>query len=168
MYKGKHGSYIPNTLRGDIAFNSLRKYLIDKEHFVKEANIPLDPIGAYRMLIRGKIESDRCHESADIPLLFYSAQAVHIPNRYEIHKDLNILCDDSDIETIAQKIINDTYLLNDNSTVTIQLMKAIGNYKKSEIDNFIHLMEYNSNKWIKEKEKFIRKLVVVKENWNNA
>ena len=29
-------------------------------------------------------------------------------------------------------------------------------------------MEYNSNKWIKEKEKFIRKLVVVKENWNNA
>lgn len=104
MYKGKHGSYIPNTLRGDIAFNSLRKYLIDKEHFVKEANIPLDPIGAYRMLIRGKIESDRCHESADIPLLFYSAQAVHIPNRYEIHKDLNILCDDSDIETIAQKI----------------------------------------------------------------
>lgn len=104
MYKRKHGSYIPNTLRGDIAFNSLKKYLIDKEHFIKEANIPLDPIGAYRMLIRGKIESDRCHELADIPLLFYSAQAVHIPNRYEIHKDLNILCDDDDIEVIAQKV----------------------------------------------------------------
>ena len=71
-------------------------------------------------------------------------------------------------ETIAQKIINDTYLLNDNSTVTIQLMKAIGNYKKSEIDNFIQLMKYNSNKWIKEKERFISKLIVVKEKWNNA
>lgn len=103
-YKGKHGIYTPNTLRGDIAFNELKKYLVSQNEFTKEANIPLDPIGAYRMLARGKIDSDRCHEIADNPLLFYSAQAVHIPNRYEINKDLGILCDEQDLEEISLRI----------------------------------------------------------------
>lgn len=103
-YKGKHGIYTPNTLRGDIAFNELKKYLVSQNEFTKEANIALDPIGAYRMLARGKIDSDRCHEIADNPLLFYSAQAVHIPNRYEINKDLEILCDEQDIEEISLRI----------------------------------------------------------------
>lgn len=103
-YKGKHGIYTPNTLSGDIAFNELKKYLVSQNEFTKEANIALDPIGAYRMLARGKIDSDRCHEIADNPLLFYSAQAVHIPNRYEINKDLGILCDEQDLEEISLKI----------------------------------------------------------------
>lgn len=103
-YKGKHGIYTPNTLRGDIAFNELKKYLVSQNEFTKEANIALDPIGAYRMLARGKIDSDRCHEIADNPLLFYSAQAVHIPNRYEINKDLRILCDEQDLEEISLRI----------------------------------------------------------------
>lgn len=103
-YKGKHGIYTPNTLRGDIAFNELKKYLVSQNEFTKEANMALDPIGAYRMLARGKIDSDRCHEIADNPLLFYSAQAVHIPNRYEINKDLRVLCDEQDLEEISLKI----------------------------------------------------------------
>ena len=103
-YKGKHGIYTPNTLRGDIAFNELKKYLVSQNEFTKEANIALDPIGAYRILARGKIDSDRCHEIADNPLLFYSAQAVHIPNRYEINKDLRILCDEQDLEEISLRI----------------------------------------------------------------
>lgn len=103
-YKGKHGIYTPNTLRGDIAFNELKKYLVSKDTFTGEANIALDPIGAYRMLARGKVDSDRCHEIADNYLLFYSAQAVHIPNRYEINKDLGILCDEQDFEKISSKI----------------------------------------------------------------
>ena len=104
MYKGKHGTYTPNTLRGDIAFNALKQYLVNDYTFIKDANIPLDPIGAYRMLTRNKIDSDGCHQTDDIPLLFYAAQAVHIPNRYEIQKDLNVLCDDEDFEKIAVKI----------------------------------------------------------------
>lgn len=103
-YKGKHGIYTLNTLRGDIAFNELKKYLISKDEFTGEANIALDPIGAYRMLVRGKIDSDRCHEIADNPLLFYSAQAVHIPNRYEINKDLGVLCDDQDLQNLLLKL----------------------------------------------------------------
>lgn len=103
-YKGKHGIYTPNTLRGDIAFNELKKYLISEDKFTREANVALDPIGAYRMLVRGKINSDRCHEIADNSLLFYSAQAVHIPNKYEINKDLGILCDEQDLEEISLKL----------------------------------------------------------------
>lgn len=68
------------------------------------AKLALDPIGAYRMLVRRKIDSDRCHEIADNPLLFYSAQAVHIPNRYEINKDLGVLCDEQDLEEISLKL----------------------------------------------------------------
>lgn len=104
MYKGKHGTYTPHTLRGDIAFNSLKNYLKDESTFITDANVPLDPIGAYRMLARDKIDSDGCHKSADNPLLFYAAQAVHIPNRFEIQKDLSVLCDDDDLQKIAVKI----------------------------------------------------------------
>ena len=103
-YKGNHGTYTKNTLRGDIAFKSLEKYTLSNNSFKKEANVPLDPIGAYRMIVRGNIESDRCHEIAEDPLLYYSAQAVHIPNRYELSKDFNVLCDDKDIELISNKM----------------------------------------------------------------
>ena len=84
--------------------NGMKKQVGKSDVFTKEANIALDPIGAYRMLARGKIDSDRCHEIADNPLLFYSAQAVHIPNRYEINKDLGILCDEQDLEEISLRI----------------------------------------------------------------
>ena len=103
-FKGNHGSYKKNTLRGDIAYKALEKYLLDNNSFIKEANVPLDPIGAYRTIVRGRIESDRCHEIADIPLLYYSGQAVHIPNRYELNKDLNVLCSEEDINTISKRL----------------------------------------------------------------
>ncbi|WP_243430424.1 hypothetical protein DOK78_002029 [Enterococcus sp. DIV2402] len=70
--------------------------------------------------------------------------------------------------SIEQKIINDNFLLKDNSTVTIQLMKALGNYTDIEIDNFFHIMESNPNEWRKEKEKFINKLMIIKESWSNV
>lgn len=102
--KGKHGSYCKNTLRGDIAFNSLLPYTIDKTTLIQEANVPLDPIGAYRMLVRGLLKSDGWHDNADMPILFYCGQAVHIPNRYEINKDMNVLCNDEDIDIISKKL----------------------------------------------------------------
>lgn len=68
-------------------------------------------------------------------------------------------------ESITQKILNDNYKFNDNSTVTIQLMKSIGNYK--EIDKFIQVMETQPNEWVKEKEKFIDILLEIRENWYN-
>lgn len=103
-YKGKQGCDIPNTLRGDIAYNALKPYTIDGTSLKKYANIALDPIGMYRMLVRGQIYSDRCHEQADSPILFYGGQAVHIPNRNELNKDLNMFLTPEDIGTLMLKI----------------------------------------------------------------
>ena len=102
-FKGKHGKLVPNTLRGDIAFNALKPYTIDSTTFINSANVPLDPIGAYRALVRGEVESDGWHDSVDIPLLFYSAQAIHIPNRSEIRRDLAVLCSEDDIKKLIKK-----------------------------------------------------------------
>lgn len=99
-FKGKQGCDVPNTLRGDIAYNSLKPYIEDGETLKKCANLALDPIGIYRMLVRGKIYSDRCHSIATAPILFYSGQAVHIPNRKELQKDLNMFCNQEDIKNI--------------------------------------------------------------------
>lgn len=97
-YKGSQGTYSKDTLRGDIAFKALDSYAISGTELKKEANIPLDPIGVYRALVRGEIHSDRCHEQADKPILFYGGQSVHIPNRDELQKDLNMFCNDEDIK----------------------------------------------------------------------
>lgn len=132
---------------------------LDEHKYVQAANVVIESLSNEFPQLKGK-----SIKAIYSPLI---SGFNGFPKMSKSFPESSLNIEDSE-ETIAQKIINDTYLLNDNSTVTIQLMKAIGNYKKSEIDNFINLMEYNSNKWIKEKEKFIRKLVVVKENWNNA
>ena len=104
QFKGKHGSYCFDTLRGDIAFNSLSPYVVDGKTLIKSANVPLDPIGAYRLLVRDIIKSDGCHNRFDFPILFYAGQSVHIPDRTEINKNLNALCDENDIKTLIKKI----------------------------------------------------------------
>ena len=103
-YKGHHGDYTPYTFRGDIAFNALKPYVINREHLKNEANVPLDPIGLYRKLVRGEIPSDGWHGLVSLPILFYAGQAVHIPNLEEIEKDLNVLCDEEDIKVLSRKI----------------------------------------------------------------
>lgn len=103
-YKGKQGYDIPNTLRGDIAYNSLLPYTENEVKLKNSTNIPLDPIGVYRALVRGEIYSDRCHIDADRPILFYGGQSVHIPDRYELFKDLNMFCDKEDAANLYLKI----------------------------------------------------------------
>lgn len=100
--KGEQGTYTPHTLRGDIAFTAL-KACIDPSSPLKmigDANIALDPIGAYRHLVRGNIPSDRAHTKAQSPLLFYAGQGAHIPNSTEIDQDLRILCTQAEIESL--------------------------------------------------------------------
>ena len=103
-FKGKHGDYSKDTLRGEIAYNSLIPYTVDGVTLDHAANIPLDPIGAYRALVRGQVDSDGWHDKVSMPILFYSGQGVHIPNRREIEKDLGVLCSEEDIKILTKKI----------------------------------------------------------------
>lgn len=103
-FKGKHGRYTPNTLRGDIAYTGLKNYIIGENTFTESVNIVLDPIGMYRAITRGKIDYDRAHEVATIPLLFYAGQAVHTPEDDEIERDFRTLFTETDINKIKQKI----------------------------------------------------------------
>lgn len=103
--KGKHGRYMKDTLRGDIAFNGLKDYVIGENEFTQEANIALDPIGMYRAITRELIDYDKAHEIAELPLLFYAGQAVHTPDDDEIEKDFRTLCTEQDIITVKNKIL---------------------------------------------------------------
>lgn len=104
-FRGKHGRYTPNTLRGDIAYNGLKEYCVDENTFTEETNIFLDPIGMYRAITRGQIDYDRSHEVATLPLLFYAGQAVHTPEDDEIERDFRALCTVTDIQEIKQKTL---------------------------------------------------------------
>lgn len=104
-FKGKHGRYTPNTLRGDIAYNGLKDYIAQKNTFVEEANIALDPIGMYRAITRGQVDYDRAHEVATLPLLFYAGQAVHTPEDSEIQRDFRALCTVEDANEIKAKVL---------------------------------------------------------------
>ena len=101
--KGKQGKYEPNTLRGDISYNLLKEN-VQNGQFIEEAIIPLDPIGAGRMLTRDLVEHDGSHNVSDIPLLFYAGQAVHVPNSKEIKRDLLTLCNEQETELILKKV----------------------------------------------------------------
>ena len=99
--KGKQGTYTRNTLRGDIAYTALRPLVkTDGLGFIVGSNLALDPIGAYRKLVRGAIPSDRTHQTADSPLLFYAGQGVHIPSQFEIGRDMRVLCNEEDLAHI--------------------------------------------------------------------
>jgi hypothetical protein len=99
--KGRQGTFSAGTLRGDIAFRALSRFVQDdNQSFTTKANTALDPIGAYRHLVRGNIPSDCAHETADSPLLFYAGQGVHIPNSTEISRDLRVLCTQQELEVM--------------------------------------------------------------------
>lgn len=89
-------------MRGDLAYNLLKNNIIDGK-LIKEAIIPLDPIGTARMITRDNVWHDDSHYISDIPLLFYCGQAVHIPNSKEINKDIVTLCDEEVVEKILRK-----------------------------------------------------------------
>ncbi len=101
--KGKQGKYAIGTLRGDVAYNLLKQN-IHEGQLIKEAIIPLDPIGAGRMLTRDKIKHDGSHNVSDIPILFYAAQSVHVPNEHEIRRDIATLCSKEEIEYVLKKV----------------------------------------------------------------
>lgn len=77
---------------------------ISNNTIVHEANVPLDPIGAYRFLVRREIDSDGWHTKVDYPILFYVGQSVHIPDDREIENDLSTLCTDRDVKYILKKV----------------------------------------------------------------
>lgn len=104
--KGKQGKKENGTLRGDIAYNELKKYVTnDGKGFIdNKYNIPFDPIGMCRLLVREKIDSDLSHNISNLKILYYVGQAVHVPDSTEILNDFSVLCDENDIDYLEQKI----------------------------------------------------------------
>lgn len=104
--RGVQGTFTPGTLRGDIAFNTIKSNLDLRYNNIiyPNAAIALDPIGTYRHLAGGDIPSNKVHETVEIPLLFYAGQGVHIPNQDEIKRDLRILCNQEDLLFIAKQL----------------------------------------------------------------
>ncbi len=101
--KGKQGTHTSNTLRGDLAFNKLKQLIKGNgSNFTYSGNIALDPIGAYRHLISDRITSDRAHVTADVPILFYAGQGVHIPNSQEISRDIRVLLQKDELESLIK------------------------------------------------------------------
>lgn len=104
--KGRQGSFSANTMRGDIAYMTLRKLVSPVgDTFVNPLHaLALDPIGAYRKLVRNDIPSDRMHMSADCPLLFYAGQSMHVPNSTEIGLDSRLLLTEEEISHINEEL----------------------------------------------------------------
>lgn len=105
--KGRQGSHIPGTLRGGIAYAALSNCVASDD--ITAFNRPeyaaaLDPIGMYRQLVRGTVESDMMHEQSDTPLLFYAGQAVHVPDVEELSRDLAVLCSEEELHVIADAV----------------------------------------------------------------
>lgn len=99
--KGKAGHCDETTLRGSLATEELKKYIsTDGKDLEPDARIALDPIGMYRGLVDGRITSDNAHADADIQIMHYVGQGVHIPDNTELSNDLKILLTQDEIDSI--------------------------------------------------------------------
>jgi len=114
--KGKPGRYQEGTLRSDIAYKELLQYIMDRNNYKAGYNSLFDPIGAYRFLVKGELPNDNNLSNIINPLLFYSGQAVHIPNQNEIARDFCTLL---------------------NANEILKITKTIGEKQQSNIENII-------------------------------
>lgn len=103
--KGKPGIKQNETLRGGIAYNYLKNFVNDDGITFKnnDYNLLFDPIGMCRLLVRGEVESDHMHDLANLKILHYVGQAVHVPNSHEIMADLSVLLNENEIDIVHQK-----------------------------------------------------------------
>lgn len=104
--KGKQGKYTEGTLRGDVAYNLLKEFVSSDGLSFSDNNLNLlfDPIGMSRLLVRNQIESDNSHNIADLKLLFYTGQAVHVPDSSEFVRDFSTICNDNEVDEVFSKV----------------------------------------------------------------
>lgn len=103
--KGSPGLLMPNTFRGDLCINSLKKFLNRDGTLKKEFNIFLDPICAYRKIVSGDVDQNKTdnHQiGTNYPMLFYAGQGIHIPNSCEIEKDINVIFSENELRKILK------------------------------------------------------------------
>jgi len=94
--KGGGGTYRPNTLRGDIVLKELLLIRMNQE---KELRMIFDPLLIYHKIADGEIENISIFRNTTYPMLSYIS-GVHIPEDFELKRDLSLLCDPIDIEKI--------------------------------------------------------------------
>lgn len=99
-YKGTRGTYVPETIRGDVLFTGfVNAQYKNPELFYKY----MDPLKIYRSIVNGSIDSDKEHEQYANPFLFYAGSGVHTPEEDELERDFSILLTKEDILKIIEK-----------------------------------------------------------------
>lgn len=86
------------TLRGTIIFNGFEKIKKLKRKLFYDS---IDPLGMYRAITSGKVESLDPYITCEDPVLYYAGQGIHLPETHELSTNIGLLLDKQKLEDLA-------------------------------------------------------------------
>lgn len=99
----KGSSGIPSdtpTLRGTVILNGFEEAKKKNEKLFYDS---IDPIGMYRAITSGKIDSTDPYNQCDDPVLYYAGQGIHLPDNHELSTNIGLLLDNQQLEELARR-----------------------------------------------------------------
>jgi len=100
-FKGSAG--IPSsapTLRGTIILNGFEKAKKENKQLFYNS---IDPLGMYRTITSGKLESNDPYTKCEDPILYYAGQGIHLPEGYEISTNTGVLLNIQQLKELSAR-----------------------------------------------------------------
>ena len=100
----KGSSGIPSdspTLRGTVILNGFEKAKKENEKLFYDS---VDPLGMYRAITAGKIDSTDPYNECGDPVLYYAGQGIHLPEDYELATNAGVLLDKHQLEELSKNL----------------------------------------------------------------
>lgn len=89
------------TIRGTVILNGFEKAKKEDQKLFYDS---VDPLGMYRAIISGKIDSTDPYNECDDPVLYYAGQGVHLPEDRELITNAGVLLDKRQLEELSIKL----------------------------------------------------------------
>lgn len=91
------------TIRGTVILNGFEKAKKENEKLFYDS---VDPMGMYRAITSGKIDSSDPYNKCDDPVLYYAGQGVHLPENNELITNAGVLLDKCQLEELSIRLKN--------------------------------------------------------------
>jgi hypothetical protein len=85
------------TLRGTVILNGFEEITKTKKELFYDS---IDPLGMYRAIVGGKIESPDPFFLCEDPVLYYAGQGIHLPESHELATNLGVLLSKQKLEEL--------------------------------------------------------------------
>jgi len=88
------------TLRGTVILDGFEKAKLQNEKLFYDS---IDPLGMYRAITSGKIDSSDPYDKCEDPVFYFAGQGVHLPDGHELATNSGVLLNDQQLEKLSSR-----------------------------------------------------------------